>query len=488
MTKRLREPARSVPVVWSGDLVVLGGSCTGVFAAVRAARRGLSVALVEQHGFAGGTATAGLVPIWHSFFDTGGQKRIIAGLSQEVVDRLARRDAVVLREPSNTSAYAILNTDELVIELDDLLRQAGVRVFYHARFVAPWPAPEADADAGASVGPALSEDAAADFDPAAAKNPAPTAPRAVVIEDKSGRRALEARYFIDATGDGDLLTRAGFATYTRAALQPPTACAVFSGLGPVLDAASADFNLHRDLFDPRHPEALPPGFVWTSEVPGCPGATMVAGTRVHGVDCSGADALAAAEIEARVQVRRIHDLVRRAVPGGSAVRLARLPAHIGLRESRHAVCEHRLTETEVLSGADFPDAIAQGSYRVDIHSGDGAGLTFRYLDGREHIIDPTHPENGRQGRWLAEGEPTATYYRIPYRSLLPRGADNVWAAGRLVDADAGAYGAVRVMVLANQTGEAAGEAAALAASSNTGAAEVDPEALRAALRSGGSAL
>jgi hypothetical protein len=30
----LTEPAREVPVAWRGDLCVIGGSCTGVFAAV----------------------------------------------------------------------------------------------------------------------------------------------------------------------------------------------------------------------------------------------------------------------------------------------------------------------------------------------------------------------------------------------------------------------------------------------------------------------
>ena len=42
------------------DLVVVGGSCTGVFAAVRAARLGLRVAILEKNNCFGGVATAGL--------------------------------------------------------------------------------------------------------------------------------------------------------------------------------------------------------------------------------------------------------------------------------------------------------------------------------------------------------------------------------------------------------------------------------------------
>ncbi len=44
----IREPARDIPVINDVDIVVLGGSCTGVFAAVRAARLGAKVAIVEQ--------------------------------------------------------------------------------------------------------------------------------------------------------------------------------------------------------------------------------------------------------------------------------------------------------------------------------------------------------------------------------------------------------------------------------------------------------
>ena len=59
------EPARRTPVVHECDLCVIGGSCTGVFAAVAAARLGAKVALIESNGFFGGVATASLVNIWH---------------------------------------------------------------------------------------------------------------------------------------------------------------------------------------------------------------------------------------------------------------------------------------------------------------------------------------------------------------------------------------------------------------------------------------
>jgi len=65
----ISEPARETPVIAEYDLCVLGGSCTGLFAAIRAARLGLSVGIVERMGCFGGVATLSLVNVWHSPLD-----------------------------------------------------------------------------------------------------------------------------------------------------------------------------------------------------------------------------------------------------------------------------------------------------------------------------------------------------------------------------------------------------------------------------------
>lgn len=57
----IREPARSIPVFAEADVCVLGGSCTGVFAAIRAARLGAKVVLIEKQNSFGGTATNSMV-------------------------------------------------------------------------------------------------------------------------------------------------------------------------------------------------------------------------------------------------------------------------------------------------------------------------------------------------------------------------------------------------------------------------------------------
>lgn len=442
----ISEPAREIPVIHECDLCVLGGSCTGVFAAIRAARLGLSVAIIERMGSFGGVATLSLVNVWHSQFDEVFERPIFSGLSIELMDRLKKRRAVRERERSPHGAWSF-NASEMQIELDELILENRITPWLHTSFVAP------HVEEGEL--------------------------RAIVVENKSGRGAVRARFFIDATGDGDLCQRLGLETYRGAHRQPSTTCALFSGWDN-LDGMDWGKLLREHAVE----HAMPVGFAWGTEVPESR-TYMLAGTRVY-EDCSDAAGFTKAEMEGRRQVRAIQDILRKHVPG-AGVTLVGLPARIGIRETRHVRCLHSLTGEEVLHGKRFPDAIANGSYRVDIHHTDKPGITFRYLDGREVYCRPGLAEE--VGRWRVETATNPTYYQIPYRSLIPRGPfGNVLAAGRFIDADEQAHGAIRVMVNMNQTGEAAGVAAYLALEKNIPAREVDAARLRRTLVDGGSLM
>ncbi len=439
------------------DVCVVGGSCTGVFAAVRAAQAGARVALIEANGFFGGVATAGMVNIWHSIYDTEGRQEIIGGLTRLVIDRLKTRDAVSIKEPTDPSHYAIFNPAELTLELDALIRaEPLIRPFLHARFVKP----------------IVGEDGRVTH---------------AVIEDKSGRRAIAAKSFVDASGDGDLVARAGLPTWKGSVLQPPTTGAVFQGLDEVA-RLNPDFKIE-NMFDSKYGGGFKHSFMWSSEYVGVPGMRFLAATRANGADSSDADSLTAAEMEGRRQLRVLCDIIRGNFKTEGKFTLAFIAACAGIRESRHCRGEYSLTETDVIEGVRFDDAIANGSYRVDIHH--GAGITFKYLDGRSAEyhggLDGSKPELV-PGRWREKRSFDPTFYQIPYRSLVPKGSANVLCAGRIVDADRGAYGAVRVMVNCNQTGEAAGLACAMAADKGIEVGKVDAAALRSALSKAGAII
>lgn len=444
MTAFISEPARQTPVVHEADLCVIGGSCTGVFAAVRAARLGLRVAIVEQNSIFGGMAAAAQVNDWNSTYDAHFETQVIGGLTIEVMDRLRKRGAVQELERGQRSQFRF-NSAELVAELDELVTEHKIRPFLCSRLVA---APRE----GNRV-------------------------QVAIIEDKSGRRAIKAPIFIDASGDGDLIRRAGFAAYQPENLQSVNLQALVYGYDNLKSDGIRDGIKNRaDEYNYPRDNSIPWLHVW----PGVPHVYNTFGARLNGIDGSDADQLTATLIETRRLHRALLDMVR--AETGEQLNIVAWAHALGVRETWHAHCLHQLTGEELLSGHQFPDAIANGIYPVDVHSPDGTYL--RYLDGREEIVkrDGTHI----WGRWRPEDTPTPRCYHIPYRSLVPREAENVLVAGRVLDADRDAFGAVRVMVNMNQTGEAVGVAAALALKNGVPVADIDVQELRGELAKGGS--
>ena len=431
---RLVTQGETIPIAGMYDLVVAGGSTTGVAAAVTAARAGLSVAIVEYNAFFGGTATAGLVPVWHSLYSTDGTRQIIGGITEEIEQKLLARGEARLLGKTDKSVGCYLNVAALEIVLDELVRGAKTIDSYLKTQVV---------------------DAVLDR---------PGHLTHVVVEDRDGRRALAAKQFIDATGDAILAARAGFKTWTqpRSDLQAHTLCAILSG-ADAIKKAYPSFSFGK-LMGPSGGAGLKHVFQWSAPVIGAPGLTFLAATRISACDPSVARDLTEGLFEGRAQLKQIVDAANRKfpMPEGSRLALVAVAPDMGLRESRHIVAQYRVTSKDVLYGRHFDDCIAKGSYRVDIH--EGAGITFRYLNGDEHVMEAT-PEGKvqwRRGKWRTDAGPYPTWYEIPMRALRPVGAENLCCAGRMVDCEREAYGALRVMVNCNQMGEAAGRAAARA--------------------------
>jgi 2-polyprenyl-6-methoxyphenol hydroxylase-like FAD-dependent oxidoreductase len=445
----VHEPAKETPVAGEFDLCVIGGSCTGVFAAVRAARLGLSVALVEQNIMLGGVATMALVNEWHALHDADGQP-IIGGMTAEVLTRLQRRGMVAECEKEGRGVCRTFNSAELALDLDRLVVEHRIRVFLKASCVG-----------------AVREGSAV---------------TAAIIEDKSGRRAVAARFFIDASGDGDLLRQAGFGAWKNEALQPVNYQMLAAGLGRLVEETGRNIweQVKHRARDFGYPEAN--AEPWINRYPAQADLRNVYGPRLNGYDASDADQLTSAALEGRRCLSALLDMVREELRGDvSAVSLAQA---LGVRETWHARCLHRVGAGELMSGCVFPDSIARGRYPVDVHS--PAGTVLRFLDGREQFIAPDGRMQWR--RWRAETAEHPRCYHIPYRSLVPDGAENLLIAGRLIDADPEAFGGIRVMVNMNQTGEAAGAAAYLALRTGCPADAVPVDQLRRTLVEGGSLL
>lgn len=118
----------------------------------------------------------------------------------------------------------------------------------------------------------------------------------------------------------------------------------------------------------------------------------------------------------------------------------------GKRESRRLIGHHVLTESDVLTSREFPDAIAYGGWPIDLHPPDG-------VDRPDESPCVQHPVP-----WL---------YDLPLGCCVARDLDNLMFAGRNLSATHVAFASTRVMATCAVVGEGVGVAAAYAARTNT---------------------
>ena len=451
----ITEPQKQIPVIHEADVCVIGGSATGVFAAVRAARLGASVVIVEAQNSFGGVATNGLVCVWHTFLDESRKKQIIAGLSEEVLNRLPEMDHRIGNGDSH-----FFNPFELKTELDQILMEANVKIYLHTLYTGVL----ADGD---------------DI-------------QAVFVENKNGRGAIKAKFFIDASGDGDLCRDLGIERYQNEKIQPPSYVCLMQGRDGTLPQR---FNFTggcyaTQLLNQNAEElGIEPDWGWDTFVPGMKGIMMRANTHVFDRFCADADQLTSAEINGREKARKTCRILRKLGDTDENYTVVSDCSYIGIRDTWHYKTSHQADFIELFTGVDYEDNILNGSYNGDIHD-DKRGISFLHFDGsytKELTDGSVIHGNWRDEMGIDKSIPIPTYYRLPFRTLVGLKYTNLIAAGRMMNATPAAFGALRVMVNLNQIGEAAGVAAYLALHQNKSVQQLDGVEVARLLSKGGSA-
>ena len=408
--KTIAQPAADLPVVAEPEVLVVGGGPGGMVAALAAARSGARTLLVERQGYLGGMATAGLMTSFNGFRNEHPPDHVqtVRGLAQEIVDRLlAAGGAGGCTAHGNFGElhlgrcpYAVsIDPEALKLVALAMLREAGVDLMLHT-----W--------LSGAVARGRSVEAA-------------------VVENKSGRQAVRAAVYVDATGDGDLAARAG-ARYEQAeksGQRMMSMTLMYRVMGIPRPAAD-----ERRLF--------------------INGLTTMWGPGARDLDGSDAADLTAAEIEAR---RAVEEHVARLREKFPEARLVATAATIGVRETRRIVGLYTITEEDVLTGRPQPDSIAVSSNPVPNYYGER-----RFL---EHLG-----------------------FEIPYRSLVPADLDNVLLAGRCISASQPAFQSARSMAPNMAISQASGTAAAVCAAAHRRPADLDVAALQQRLENDGAVV
>ena len=115
------------------DTVVIGGGVSGCMAAFASAKTGASTLIVERYGFLGGSLTNSGVGPMMTFH--AGNRQVVTGLPQEMVDRLCAKHGCV-GHIEDTTAYASsvtpFDAEILKLVLDEMAIDYGADVLFHA--------------------------------------------------------------------------------------------------------------------------------------------------------------------------------------------------------------------------------------------------------------------------------------------------------------------------------------------------------------------
>lgn len=387
------------------DVAIVGGGSAGVAAAIAAARSGARTILLERAACLGGAATLRNVLTYCGLYTLGeAPRRAVAGIADDVLAGLRRLDAVT--EPQrHRGVFVIFDPEALKYVLDRLCAEAGVDVFL-----------------GAFVCGATRIDG-----------------RIIDLswQDHGGRHTISARAFVDASGEGDLAHISGASTRygNEDSVNLGTLGTRFGGI-PRSVAVSADQVTA--AVQAARAAGLAPLSKDRSVIARLPlSGDLVCYLASEDYDPRDAASLSLAERRGREQAWAYLEVIR-SLPGCERAYLASTGPEFGTRESRHIDATYQLTWQDVTEGRSMPDGIALGAWGVEWHDRRTFQSSFIY-------------------------PPAKTAYEIPLGCLVSRDTANLFAAGRVADADRQAGASLRVMGTAFATGQAAGVAAALLA-------------------------
>ena len=418
----------------SYDVIIAGGGTAGAVAGIASARAGARTLIIEQSGALGGVASTGMP--WGGMFNSE-HTQIIFGIPDALVERAVDMGAAGYVHYNTDdgrnwiSALACIDSEIARLLLREELGAAGCDVYLYS-----------------SVSGAIAEGGRL---------------AAVRVLTRGGDVDIAAKCFIDATGDASLAAMGGV-NYERGSgdqRQCISSLIKISGVDLYKFQTFMNEHINTDNWYPWNYRDAPTrggfsywapwkdyldrfryppkqlGFVWS----GFNGDVYLNCTNAAG---DGLDALelSRADLIIRRQAREIQEFLRERPPGFENSCLSHI-YDIGVRESRRIVGLTRVTLDDLLSGRKFADAVGLASYPPDHHTPPG------------DVKIVTHHDITRSNH--------APAYEIPYSCMVNERVPNLITAGRCVSATFDAQTALRGIGPCMVEGEAAGEAAALAA-------------------------
>ncbi len=410
------------------DVIVAGGGPAGCCAAIAAARQGMKTLLIEATSALGGMGTMGMVSAMSPFTD--GEKLLYKSIPVEILSCYKKRTGI----PESKWDWIKISPEDLKRVYDDLLIESGADVIFQSTVCG------ADTQDGKI--------------------------KSIIVANKSGLTAYEAKVYIDCTGDGDLSAHSGveFEKGDDGEVQSSSLCFSISNMHTDKINIKINSNFNDGIWpiiiaDKKYP------LICRHFIPVTFGDTLIInGGHIFDIDSTDIKSVSNAYFLGRKTAEQYHKALIEYMPEafGDSYLVETAPL-LGIRESRRIKGEYTLTVEDYFARKSFDDEIARNSYWLDCHpSGKNKG-SFK-----------SNPEDGYK-----KGDS----HGIPFRCLVPLGVDNLLVAGRCMSVERIVLASTRVMPNCLATGEAAGIGAALAVKKKTNVRNINGADIRKIIES-----
>lgn len=407
------------------DVIVAGAGIAGISAAVKAAREGVSVLLIEHYGFVGGMSTAGMVSPFMKHSVNG--ETLVRGVFEDIETAMRNRSGMI-----DNGFYA----SSFRAASFNLLQNSDCNVLLHSEILKV-----------NRIGNVIDS---------------------INVLINGVEYVIRANVFIDTTGDAQLLYLGNF-PYAKGdektgKLQALTLFfrMINIDIKTVAEYAKANkdnfFDWMEYEFDfskiisiagyfKQIKKAISEGrlqedvqyIFFTTLLESGEGSFNT--SNILGVDASTSLNLTKAELIGRKQVAQVVKLLQDEIPGFENSILLETAVQVGVRETRRAIGDYAVTGDDIKHGHKFDDAVARAVYGIDIHGQKDEESRMEYL-------------------------PEGQYYEIPVRALIVRNAENLLVAGRCISSTREGHSALRIQPTSSATGEACGALAALSVKQN----------------------
>ena len=388
------------------DVIVVGAGPAGIAAAIAASRNGVRTLLVEQNSRPGGVAVGCGCP---AFMGCVREKRqIISGIGEELVRRLVRRNAAMLKHSlrrdfadSPILEDIVSSEDDIALEANRMLAEAGADLLYYCTV----------------YGCTMEKRNITSLDAFCAGE----------------NLRLNAKMFVDCTGDA-LLAHLGGLPVNQAPADDLMTKTVMIRVRNIKPFAVADMKQRFQSI--RHTFPFPAQDAFMLHPSGMHGDFLLNVTLTSGDSFSPGD-LTRMDCELREQIPVILDWLRNNIPEFQNCILEGAAPRLGVRNGRNIVGRETIRCQDLDDGTPVLEPVAVGT---------------RHYGG--------HGTTNFTQKWAKMNR---GFRSVPYCSLLSPECDNYVAGGRAIGVEPRAVTSIRMMAQCFATGQAAGTIAALAA-------------------------